>query len=504
MDPRQKRAKINAATMLANQLVATVCGMLIPWIMIDTFGSEAYGATTSIAQFLSYISLLEGGIGRAARGELYKPLAEGDTESISRVYLAVKRFFNTIGTAFLGYALVLAFCFYDIADVAAFSRDYIFWLVIVMTIGKFAEFMGGYSQITLFNADQRQYVSNLTVIGTSALNVLLVVILARSGCDLLWVKLGSSLIFVVKPVIYTIYLKRHYTIVRTRERAKLANQWTAIGQHIAYFIQNNIAVFALTVFADLKAVAVYSVYHLISFSLRNVVTSFGSGMEAMFGDMIARNEREALIKAYRRYKLTLTVLTLSLFGTAMVLILPFIRLYTAGVTDTNYYQPLFAGILLLGDALYCVTLPCYNLPIAAGKLRESRAGAYGEAIISVVVSIGLVFRNPLLGVGIGLLAAMLFKGVYQIVFSARHVLHIPLWRPLRDFLVTTLVLILMAWAGIRISDYLAIENYISWALHGVAFVVVMGAAALLVGNLQYPGSIKNLASGFLARGKKRK
>ena len=137
MDHRQKRAKINAATMLANQLVATVCGMLIPWIMIDTFGSEAYGATTSIAQFLSYISILEGGIGRAARGELYKPLAERNVENISRVYLAVRRFFNTIGTAFLGYAFVLAFCFYDIADVASFSRNYIFWLFISWIVLSF-------------------------------------------------------------------------------------------------------------------------------------------------------------------------------------------------------------------------------------------------------------------------------------------------------------------------------------------------------------------------------
>ena len=147
MDKRQQRAKINAATTLLNQLVATMCGVLIPWLMIDAFGSEAYGATTSIAQFLSYISLLEGGIGRAARGEMYKPLADGDTENISRVYMAVKRFFTTIGMAFLAYAFILAFCYYYIADVAIFSRDYIFWLVIAITVGKFAEFMGGYSNM---------------------------------------------------------------------------------------------------------------------------------------------------------------------------------------------------------------------------------------------------------------------------------------------------------------------------------------------------------------------
>ena len=60
MDKRQKKANVNAISTLANQLIATLCGIIIPWVMIDRFGSEAYGATTSIAQFLSYISLLEG------------------------------------------------------------------------------------------------------------------------------------------------------------------------------------------------------------------------------------------------------------------------------------------------------------------------------------------------------------------------------------------------------------------------------------------------------------
>lgn len=503
MDKRQRRAKINSVTTLANQLVATVCGMLIPWIMIDTFGSEAYGATTSIAQFLSYISLLEGGIGRAARGELYKPLAERDTANISRVYLAVKRFFTTIGTGFLLYALVLAFCYYDIADVTLFTRDYVFWLVIAITIGKFAEFMGGYSNITLFNADQRQYVSNVTVIVTSVLNVLLVVVLARCGCDLLWVKLVSSLVFVLKPVVYSVYRRKHYTIIRTEGRAKLKNQWTAIGQHIAYFIQNNIAIFALTVFADLKAVAVYSVYHLISFSLRNIVTSLGGGMEAMFGDMIAKNETEALEKAYKRYKLILTLLTLCLFGAAMVLILPFIKLYTAGVTDTNYIQPVFAGVLLLSDAMYCLTLPCYNLPIAAGKLKESRAGAYGEAIISVVVSVVLVFWNPLVGVAAGALASMLFKSVYLIVFSGREILGIRPWKLLRDFGLIVVSLTVIALGGMWAVSYLAIESYTSWALHGFGTVVITGAAAMLVAGLLYPKTMKSMVSGFFGNRRKK-
>ena len=101
MAGRLLRVKLNTFSSLAHQLVTTLCGLVIPWIMIDTFGSTAYGITISIAQFLSYITLLEGGIGRVARGALYKPLAEKNEEQISQVYLAVKRFFAAIGNSFI-------------------------------------------------------------------------------------------------------------------------------------------------------------------------------------------------------------------------------------------------------------------------------------------------------------------------------------------------------------------------------------------------------------------
>ena len=117
-----QRAKLNMLTTLVRQLMATLCGIIIPRVMIGTFGSVVYGATTSIAQFLSYISLLEGGIGRVARGALYKPLVQKDTKKISGVYQAIKCFFRNVGIAFIVYTLILAFLYYDLADIQIFSR----------------------------------------------------------------------------------------------------------------------------------------------------------------------------------------------------------------------------------------------------------------------------------------------------------------------------------------------------------------------------------------------
>ena len=66
-DNRESRAKKNILVSLGSQIVVLLCGIVVPRTMIGTFGSEAYGASASIVQFLSYITLLEGGIGGVAR-----------------------------------------------------------------------------------------------------------------------------------------------------------------------------------------------------------------------------------------------------------------------------------------------------------------------------------------------------------------------------------------------------------------------------------------------------
>lgn len=490
MDNRTRRARINAASMLLNQLVTTCVGVVIPWVMIGYFGSEAYGATASIAQFLAYISLFEGGIGRVARGALYGPLAEGDNEKVSGIYLDVKRFFRTIGLAFLGYALILSFCYHDIANVSGFTREYIFALVLAIALGKFAEYMGGIANITLFNADQKQYVVNAVVIVTSILNVALIALLAVSGADIFWVKLASSIVFVLKPIIYTIYLKRNYKIDKKVKRGVLKNKAVGIAQHMAYVIHNNTDILILTVCADLKMVAVYSIYHLVTYNLRSITISFTGGMEAIFGNMIAKGERDELMASYRKYKFILTVLTVALFGAAGVLILPFVKVYTNDVSDVNYIRPIFAVLLLLGDVINCLIWPCFNLTIAANKLKESQLGAYLEAAINVGVSIALVFWDPLVGVAIGTLASAVFKSFYYMIFASKKILNIKPVKLMLSFLATCVIIGVFSVCGVLLEDVLPIYNYWHWIIAGVVTVAITVPLGLALGSACYPGYIR--------------
>ena len=188
----------------------------------------------------------------------------------------------------------------------------------------------------------------------------------------------------------------------------------------------------------------------------------------------------------------LTILTVVLFGTTALLIVPFVMLYTEGVTDAQYRQPLFALILVLAEALNCLTLPCFNLTIAANKLRESRIGAYGEAIINVGVSLLLVWWDPLVGVALGTLAATLFKSVYYMVFSGRQILRVKIYRLFLQFIATTLTLLLMSAAGIWIMHYVDVTSYGMWILMGFGGVVLTGIVGLSLGVFLYPDRIGGL------------
>lgn len=482
MNEQEKKSRRNIATTLASQLITTACGIVVPRILIGSFGSEAYGISVSIAQFLSYIMLLEGGIGELARAELYGPLARKDQREISTVYHAVRRFFYYVAAFFLIYSLVLGVFYYDIARVTVFSRPYVFGLVLVIGLTTLAKYMGGLANLTLLAADQKIYVNNVITIGITLINTLTIVILTRNACDLIWVKLGSSLIFVVRPLLYAVYVKKHYHLPKVgKDKEVLAQKWTGIARHIAYFLHRNTDVVLLTLFANARLVAVYAVYSMVVSSIRAIAEASAGGMEAAFGALIAKGQIEALRKAYYRYKVLLTAVTTALFCCTGILIVPFVRLYTTGITDADYIQPVFAVILLTAEAVNCLILPCASLPIAANHIRQTKWGAYGEAAINILLSCLLIQWDPLMGVALGTLIATLFRGVFYMIYTSRHILRVPAYRSILVLLGALLLLEAGIVGGDHLIAHVEIGNYLQWILWGaVTFATVsvpIGAAA---------------------------
>lgn len=88
---RTQKFALNSLTSMISQIVVMAAGMITPRLMIATYGSEMNGLVSSLNQFISYITLVEAGIGGAAIYSLYKPLAEEDHARISSIVVAAKK-----------------------------------------------------------------------------------------------------------------------------------------------------------------------------------------------------------------------------------------------------------------------------------------------------------------------------------------------------------------------------------------------------------------------------
>ena len=127
----ERIALINSVANIISQVFNVLSGIIIPRIILSYFGSEVNGLTTSLYQFLNYISLLEGGVGGVVVAALYKPLSEHDSDKVSSIIKTSNKFYHKISFIFIIYSLVLALT-YPLIFESSFSYGYIFSLTFII------------------------------------------------------------------------------------------------------------------------------------------------------------------------------------------------------------------------------------------------------------------------------------------------------------------------------------------------------------------------------------
>ncbi|MBQ3128612.1 MAG: sugar isomerase [Clostridia bacterium] len=497
---RSKKALMNTTASLLLQFVTVICGFIVPRIIIGTYGSEVNGLASSITQFLGYITLFESGVGGVVRAALYKPLADNDINKISSIVKATENFFRKIALIFVGYMLVLAGLFPVLVNK---SFDWVFTasLVVIIGISTFAQYYFGMTYTVLTQADQRRYVTAVLQIFTVILNAILVVIFAKLGASVHVLKLGTAAVYVLRPIILNIYVKRKYQLEKSAKPDKQAikQRWDGLGHHIAYFVNLNADVVILTLFSKVSAafsiaeVSVYTVYHAVVYGIVSVTSSISSGIEAGFGNMIAKNEKENLNKKFGIYEFLSYIIVTVMFTCAGILIIPFVKVYTAGITDINYIRPAFAYIIVLAYAAYAIRSPYNILTLAAGHYRQTRNGAFAEAAINVVFSIVGVYLWGIVGVAIGTLCAMTFRTVQYALYLSKYILKRKFSVFVKRVLISAIASALSVLAVNALPAF-TVDSYMTWIFYAIETAVVTVLTTLIV-NLVF--AKKDLSDTFI-------
>jgi len=479
---RSKKAILNVGSNLVLQIVVIIYGFIVPKIIISSYGSGVNGLVSSITQFLAYIALLDSGFTAVIKSQLYKPIARKDNRTITQILKASDKFFKRIAYIFIVYIMILSVV-YPLLINKDYDFTFTFILVIILSTSSLAEYYFGMVYKIFLQADQKSYVISCIQIITYILSIIFVIILAKYRVSVIVLKLVTSVFFILRPILQNIYVKRKYNLrfENVVGDYKIKNKWDGFAQHIASVIHGSTDITVLTIFKGLMEVSIYSVYALVTSGIRKIIQSFTSGIDSSFGDMIAKEEIDKLNNGFKVYELLYNTISIVMYSLTLILIIPFISIYTKGIEDCNYVIPLFGYLLVLSEYIWAIRQPYNELVKAAGHFKETKKGAWVECIVNVIVSILLVIKYGIIGVAIGTIVSMGIRAIDLVNHANKYILRRSNRISIKNFIIVIIDTLIIVF----ISKYITIleyNGYFNWIINSLIFAI---SSIVVVGLTDY-------------------
>ncbi len=490
---RSKRALKNILITLLLQIITIFCGFIVPKLIISNYGSEMNGLLSSITQFLAYITLLEAGVGPVVKATLYKPISQKNTKDIINILKTSENFFKKIAYIFIVYILLLC-CIYPTVINDKFDVLFTISLILIMSLSTLTEYYLGITYRIFLSSLQETYVISITQILVTIFNTIGIVLFIFLGLNIIWVKLMTAIIFIIKPIFLSYYVKKKYKIHFRDEIGsyKLEKKWDGLAQHVANIIYENTDIVILTLFATLNDVSIYAVYILVIKGIKSLIEALTSGIDSSFGDMIARKEQENLSNSFKIYEFVyLTIITIICIST-IVLIVPFIKVYTMNISDANYVQPLFGLLLSIAGFIYEIRLPYSLLTQAAGCFKETRNGAWLEAIMNVAISMFLVFKLGLIGVALGTIIAVLFRTIEFMIYTSKYILNRKIMDTFKWFVIIIFETFVIYLVNNLFFSQLTFVSYGTWFVYALFIFVLTTFFVVIINYMWNRNTVYNL------------
>lgn len=474
----------NSVMPLIYQATTIICGFILPRLILGHFGTDVNGLVNSITQFLGIIAFLELGVGAVVQSSLYKPLADNDNIAVSKVIASADKFFRRLGYILAIYVIAMLF-YYPYLVRQNFSFTFTVTLIVAISVRSFSQYFFGIVNRLLLLADQKAYIQYIAQTVAVITNTLACYILIAFDFSVQVVYGMTSVIFFLQPLTIHLYIKKHYALNRKicYDVEPIKQKWNGVAQHIAAVILTGSDTVVLTLFSTLVNVSIYAVYYLPMSGAKLVIMSMISGIEALIGNLWAKQDLQELRKVFAWTEWLIHTGTTLIFTLTAILIVPFVQVYTHGVSDANYIQPLFGVLLVAANSGHCLRLPYNIMILAAGHYKQTQHNYIIAAVMNIVISIMGVKQFGLIGVTLGTMAAMVYQTVWMAWYNSKNFIQWPMHNFFKQMAtdIATSVLIYIVSCNIIIQCY----GYLDWIILSIKAIIIAVGVIILVNSLVY-------------------
>lgn len=477
----------NVISGFGGQFVIIIMGLIVPRLFIGSYGSDVNGLLSTITQIFTYMALLEAGIGQAAKNLLYKPFQEKNQDGVSEIASIAKSYFRRFtliyGVGVIAIAFILPF-------VLKTNVDSVTIALIVLFEGMSGVFSFYFIQTSsiIIGVDGKNYINNSINLVNRIVGYAVKIVMAALGLNIVLLQFLFFLVTVAKVFFYQIYFRKHYGWIKFRKTGKeikLKDRNSYIITEICWTIFSSTDMIVLSTFVSTQLSSVYGVYNMFFSNISLLLNSVYNSVTYLLGQTY-HESKEKYIKLHDTFNSVFFGLMTSIMMVCYFLTIPFISLYTSGVTDTNYIYTSLPLMFCLVQLLSWSRYVSGNLVGVAGRIRKAVWVNVLEAAINLTCSIIFVQRLGIVGVLFATVVALPVKLIYCNYVGDKIILNRSCWNTIK-ILGTNFILF---FAGVLIKPYFHIEinSYLSFALYGIGLSVlfvgiVMGINILINPNM---------------------
>lgn len=460
------KVKKNIIFGLVSQLLIMAVSIILPRLIISSYGSDLNGVTVAITQVFTYISLLQAGIGNASLNLLYKNIADESKEGISTTISATKAYFRGMVPFYI--IAVVIFCIvYPLITNTTASESLLRAVIVIQGVGALVDFYFSNTFTQLLLADGKNYVvANLNML-VKVFSSISQILLIYFGFSIVVIQGSYAVLYIIKALLLNYYIEKNYPWLRVSangDKSILKQRKAFMVHEISNVIFQSTDIFMITTFCSGALASVYSVYQIVYTAINSFVSIFYKGIDFILGQVFNRGI-EGYKKIHDAYETLYMAMFFSFTTVACILTIPFVKIYTEGIVDVDYIDYQFPFLFALIQVLSCSRAVSAKLIAISGHAKNTQVNTAIEAVINLVASLIFVQIWGIHGVLYGTIVALLYRTNDIIIYANIKILKRKPSNTYKNMLIDMglMLLFLTVFHSVSIKD-IGLAEFFAWGV----------------------------------------
>lgn len=387
---RTKKTIINLIVNVLSVPITALLGLWMTQLVLLNYGSDINGLNALITQIIAVILVLEAGLGAAVNSKLYKPYVDNNTFAINAILSVTKKGFELIAVVFslLSFIVLLVVPNLINTDIPKSTIVVLFILACIPT----AIYLGfSLKYKPLYDVSQSEYILSGINLVITILGQVVAIIFIYRGASIELVRFWIMFFLTLRSILIYVISKKRYKEFQFQSKEKdysfLKEMPSVISLKITSLIYGTAPILYISFAIGTMMTSVYSVYNMIFMMLKSLAYALVNAPANAFGQLLANKENlDAVKEKFLKYQLIVILFVTILLVTCMIVILPFIELYTNRVDDINYIDFKMAVLICIITFLEIIHIPSGLMMQVTGAFKENRK-MQNIATLSLIFSI---------------------------------------------------------------------------------------------------------------------